>query len=282
MNTALTTAQIAQYQRDGLLFPIRVLETDTARGYLKLLEAAEASGGPLKTRRAFKLHLLYPFLYQLVTLPAILNVVETVLGPDFLVYSSGLFIKEPHTAHYVAWHQDQVHFGLAPAEAVTAWLALGDVDQENGAMRMLPGSQRANLLQHEDVYTPDNVLSRGEEIREPLDDAEAVDVVLKAGEISLHQLMMVHSSPANHSPRRRVGLVIRYIPTKVRQSGGPDGAMLVRGEDRYGNFMAEVPPVHETDTGTLTAYERAMTVREGNFFKGATPPTGRRNHAGLQ
>lgn len=278
MSGSLNNDQVAQFQRDGLLFPLRVMSAQQAAGYRQRLEAAEALGGPIVERRAFKLHLLYPFLYELAAHPALLDAVEGVLGPNLLVYAAGLFIKEPHTTGYVAWHQDQVHYGLEPEELVTAWLALGDVDVANGCMKLLPGSHTRSLWKHEDAYTKGNVLSRGEEIRVDVDASQAVDVVLGAGEISLHHLLTVHGSPGNGSDRRRIGFAIRYIAAHVQHRGGRrDGALLVRGRDTHGYWDLEQPPTSATDPATLARYEAAMASRERIYFEGAAPPKGRDN-----
>ena len=75
--------------------------------------------------------------------------------------------------------------------------------------------------------------------------AKAVDLELKAGEMSLHHGMLAHSSQPNRSSRRRCGLVMRYIPPTVKQAvlnslGNRYRAVLVRGEDREHNF-GEIP-----------------------------------------
>jgi hypothetical protein len=49
-----------------------------------------------------------------------------------------------------------------------------------------------------------------------VDEPKAVDVVLRAGDLSVHHPNVIHGSNANTSPRRRCGLTIRYIPTTTR------------------------------------------------------------------
>ena len=87
------------------------------------------------------------------------------------------------------------------------------------------------------------MLSRGQEIEVEVDDARGVDIVLRAGEMSLHHVRMVHGSPANRLDDRRIGFAIRYIPTYVRQlAGAVDGAMLVRGVDEHQYYVPERAP----------------------------------------
>ena len=101
---------------------------------------------------------------------------------------------------------------------VTAWVAFTEATVENGAMRMVPGSHGEQLA-HRDTFAPNNLLSRGQEIEVEVDEARGVDIVLRAGEMSLHHVRMVHGSPPNRSDDRRIGFAIRYIPTYVRQLG---------------------------------------------------------------
>lgn len=70
-----------------------------------------------------------------------------------------------------------------------------------------------------------------------VDDADTVDVALAPGEMSLHHGRVFHASNRNTSDDRRIGVAIRYVPTRMKQMAGASlCATLVRGEDRYGNF----------------------------------------------
>jgi len=89
------------------------------------------------------------WLYDVCSAPALLDIVEGLLGPDFYMWGSQFFAKSPHSSSTVAWHQDGYYWPLEPLhESVTAWLAFEDVDEGNGAMQVIPGSHRAGLLQH--------------------------------------------------------------------------------------------------------------------------------------
>jgi hypothetical protein len=102
-------------------------------------------------------------------------------------------------------------------------------------MRVIPGSHRMDLQKMMARTDVANVLSA--EIDPALvDDAQAVDVVLAAGDVSIHHPNIVHGSNANHSPRWRRGLTIRYIPTTTRIiSEGPwPSAFALRGNTTPG------------------------------------------------
>jgi hypothetical protein len=83
-------------------------------------------------------------------------------------------------------------------------------------------------------------------------------VPLKAGEMSLHHVLLVHGSGPNTTNDRRIGYAIRYIPPHVRQLKARDSAMLVRGRDRYGNFDADPEPRHDLDEAALAAHRSAV------------------------
>ena len=71
-------------------------------------------------------------------------------------------------------------------------------------------------------------------------EAEAVDIVLAAGEASLHHGWVAHSSQPNRSAERRIGLAMQYVAPSVRQRHADcESATLVRGVDRYRHFREE-------------------------------------------
>jgi len=239
----LSPTALGRYQRDGLYFPVPVLTPAEALACRRKLEAVEAAhGGRLSGELRHKPHLLLRWLADLVKHPRILDAVEDVLGPNLLVWSTSFFIKEARDPAYVSWHQDATYWGLSSPDVVTAWLAFTDATVENGAMRMVPGSHGEQLA-HRDTFAPNNLLSRGQEIAVEVEEARGVHILLRAGEMSLHHVRMIHGSPANRSGDRRVGFAIRYIPTYVKQIAGEgDSALLVRGVDDYHHFVPERPP----------------------------------------
>src|SRR5204863_711642 len=240
MGTRLSSSAVAAYERDGFACPIRVLSAAEAREVRLRLEGVERlQGGPLRGELRHKAHLVFTWLDRLVRHPVILDAVEAILGANLLCWSTSFFIKEARDSAYVSWHQDATYWGLSEPDVVTAWVAFTDATVENGAMRMVPGSHGEQLV-HRDTFAPNNLLSRGQEIAVEVDEARGVDILLRAGEMSLHHVRMVHGSPANRSDDRRIGFAIRYIPTYVRQiAGDGDSAMLVRGVDDHHHFLPE-------------------------------------------
>jgi non-heme Fe2+,alpha-ketoglutarate-dependent halogenase len=258
MTKRLSAEAVAQYRRDGFHFPLRVLSTEEARSYRDRLEAAErAAGGPLAGDRRHKVHLLYTWANQLARHPAILDAVEDVIGPDILCWSTTFFTKEAQSPSFVSWHQDATYWGLSTDDVITAWVAFADAPVESGAMKFWPGSHLRNQLAHRDTFDQNNLLTRGQEIAVDVPAGAGVDVALKAGEMSLHHVLLVHGSGPNTTDDRRIGFAIRYIPPHVRQLKVRDSAMLVRGRDTHGNFDLEPDPRADLDPAALAAHRDA-------------------------
>ena len=101
-------------------------------------------------------------------------------------------------------------------------------------MRVVPGSHKNPLLPHLETYAPENALSRGQEIAVDVEESEAVDITLLPGQMSLHDIAIVHGSKANTSNKPRIGIAVRYMPPEVVQDGNVRQlALLVRGKDEF-------------------------------------------------
>lgn len=268
MGKVLSPQAVEQYRNEGYYFPIDVMSPAEAAGYRRRLEAYEkASGGPLKSNYRHKVHLLFPWAYELVTHPKILDAVEDIMGPNLICWSTNLFAKEAHDPAFVSFHQDSTYWGLDPADVMTAWVALSDVTAEAGPMKFVRGTHKAQIG-HRDTFHEHNLLSRGQEIEVEVPEEKAVSVILKPGQVSLHHVMLVHGSGPNNSDDRRIGFAIRYVPTHVRQVKMRDSAMLVRGKDEYGNFDYEEPPHADADAAALAQHKAAMDRQVAVLYSG--------------
>lgn len=156
-----------------------------------------------------------PFWIRLVSDDRLLDVAEQFIGPDIALFASHYLSKPAGDGLPVLWHQDGSYWPLEPMEVVTLWLAVDDSTPENGCMRVLPGTQHLELKQLQARKDVKSVLG-SETDPSFVDESKAVDVVLKAGDISVHHPNIIHGSQANTSPKRRCGLTIRYIPTSTR------------------------------------------------------------------
>lgn len=271
MPKILTDDQIAGFERDGFVFPVRAMPEDEAQSFIDRLEAYEATtGAPIQSNMRHQVHLLFTWADELVRHPRVLDAVEDLIGPNIICYMTNFFIKEAESPDFVSWHQDSIYWGLEPHDVVTAWIALSDAPVESGAMKFLAGSHKWEEVEHTDTYHENNLLTRGQEMKlDVVDESKAHDVALKAGEISIHHVKLAHGSHPNTTPNRRIGLAVRYIPTYVRQVKlDRDVAVLVRGEDKYGNFDPVPSPTADLDQAAIDAHTFAMQRLLGAVYSG--------------
>ena len=279
-NNALSQEQVDQYRRDGYLKSIRVLTDDQAEKAHAALEQGEAKleslglPNPPGVYLRSNAHLIFTLVSDLARNPEILDVVSSLLGPDLLVWSAEFFIKEANTDKIVSWHQDLTYWGLGPTDdEVTAWLALTPATKESGCMRFVPGSHKNTLLDHNDTFAEDNLLSRGQELSVEVDETQTVDIELQPGEISLHHGRIFHASGPNVTNERRIGLAIRYIRPEVQQQvAAKDYAMVVRGWDRFGHFVPVAPPIRDFEAVDLKRREQVMEDQAKALAEGSDQP----------
>jgi hypothetical protein len=261
MGKRLSEVEVERYRRDGFLWPVRVMSEAEALACRQELEAVEAVQGP--QHYLVKPHLLMLVAARLVRLPAVLDALEDLIGPDLVLFDCTFVIKEPGDGKRVSWHQDLTYWGLDPAEETSVWLALSPATAESGAMAMLPGSHRLGPLQHRETFAPDNILSRGQTAELAFDEAAAVQTELRPGELSLHDGWTMHASAPNRSSDRRIGLNMNVVRPHVRQAAfAGDTATLLRGEDRHGHWLPE--PLAEGDyMPEGIAFQAAIGAKRG-------------------
>ena len=266
MPKILTGSQIEQFQRDGCLFPVRVMPEAEALEIRSKLELYETrSGGPLAGDLRHKTHLLFPWLADLVRNRRIVDAIEDLYGPNLLCWTTNFFIKEANNPAFVSWHQDSTYWGLSRPDVVTAWVALTPSNSANGAMTFIPGTHMEDQLEHRDTFAKNNLLTRGQEVAVDVDESKAMTIELRPGEISLHHVRLVHGSPPNPSNDRRIGFAIRYIPTSVAQIAGEDSATLVRGVDTFHHFAPEPRPTADMQPD-FVALHRQITERNAQIL----------------
>ena len=263
MPSSLSPEQVARYQQDGYLFPVDCLTPQEVRHYRAKLEAFEREQGDtfgrLPNLVRSKSHLLFTWMDELVRHPKVLDAVESLIGPNILIYHLTSWLKEPNEPSHVSWHQDGTYFGLEPYEQITAWIALSDATPEMGCIKIIPGSQVIGQRPHKDTATPGNLLSRGQTIDHKMDYTKYVMMPLQAGQISLHHTHIVHSSERNQTNERRIGIGVSYIPTRCRLvNDARVSAALVRGTDEYGHFDPEPRPQADYDAAAIAAHARAV------------------------
>ena len=242
---ALSAAQVAHYNAEGYVKPLRVFDDAEAAGnraYFDWLLAEMSRQNDGRDSYAINAyHVRCAGIWDIMTNPRILDLVEDIIGPDIVAWGSHFFCKLPHDPKAVPWHQDASYWPLTPARTVTVWLAIDDADAENAAMQFLPGTHRLGPLEWREANRP-SVLNQeivgAETLGRPVTDD------LRAGEMSLHADMLAHGSSPNGSGRRRCGLTVRYCPPSVRalDPGWARQSILCRGSDPSGHWAHNPRP----------------------------------------
>ena len=277
MSYALTADQVDRYQRDGFLFPLDIFDSGRVADIIAALDEARtvAREKGLESEIAWLLrantHYILPFVSEVARAPQLLDRVESILGPNIMLWSAEFFIKGAHTDKIVSWHQDLTYWGLGETnEEMTAWLALSDVSVESGCMRFVPGSHHQQIVPHRDTFDAANLLSRGQEIAVDVAEDDAVDVILDPGQVSFHHGRMFHASGPNRSAQDRIGLVFRFITPEVKQLVAKrDYAMMVRGIDEGKNWIHVSPPTRLFDPSDLELHARVKQDQAAALAEGA-------------
>jgi ectoine hydroxylase-related dioxygenase (phytanoyl-CoA dioxygenase family) len=262
-NVMLNSREILQYSNDGYLPGIPMLSNEEVAYYrdacLRCCGTGLQDGVRRQASNRVKSFLLYPWAAELVRHQGILDVVESLIGSNILVFHATVWFKQPGTGDYVPWHQDATYFGLDPHEHVTAWVALTDSTQENGCVEVMPGSHALGQRPHRDDRDKRAMLSRGQTLSIDLDESRAAPLLLSAGEISFHHTLLMHRSAPNKSSRPRVGIGISFIPTRVRHITETRlSATLVRGVDSFGHFDMEPSPTEEANTAAVATHADSL------------------------
>ncbi len=236
-----------QYERDGFAFPFTILDPAELARYKQALEQVEprlvAAGSKPPHKQC---HLCFRWAYDLATHPKLLDLVENLIGPDILIYNSTIFAKPPRSPAFVSWHQDGTYLPQGESRMVAAWIALTPSTSEGGCMRAIAGSHKLGQLPHVSRQTPGNMLDAfaGLHVDLEVNEAEAVDIELQPGQMSLHHGNVIHASNPNNSDGWRIGFVVRYIAPDVQATIPLYQVVLARGRDDHGHYKLfdQVPP----------------------------------------
>lgn len=208
----LTDSQIRQYHSDGFVTPdYRVPETviaDIRDAHNRLVARYPEFTDYCSALLAFDTWFL-----TVARIPEILDMVAQVIGDDIAFWNSSFFAKPAKVGSKTPWHQDGEYWPIEPLATCTVWIAIDASTPENGCLRVIPGSHREKRLAHHTVNNAEGLALNLELNQSEFDDADAQDVVLELGQVSLHDVYLYHGSEANHSDKPRRGMTLRYMPT---------------------------------------------------------------------
>jgi non-haem Fe2+, alpha-ketoglutarate-dependent halogenase len=239
----LTDQHLATYEELGFLHSIPILSSAEVDHYRAEIDrTCHAIGG--RVTRLNGLHLFFRWAWDLSTHTRLLDCLEQLAGPNILLTSTRFFYKHGQTSCYVGWHQDGITQKLEDGRAPAIWLGLTEATVENGCLRVVPRSHHFGLLNHDSSPDldplpgaktsfqswPQEELS-GRIARVPSDYDPPFDVVMRAGEMSIHHPVILHGSNPNLSPEPRIGLSASYTIPELYKSKRP--VVCVRGSSQW-------------------------------------------------
>lgn len=142
----------------------------------------------------------------------IVRIAESLLGDEVVARHSQYFCKPPRSGKPTPSHQDGFYFSLKPNEAVTFWLALDDIDEDNGVLYYFKGSQKCGLLPHE----VSEVLGFSQRLSAPTEIGEPTPCKVQRGDALFHHSLTVHGAGANSGVRQRRALSCVYYARRAK------------------------------------------------------------------
>ncbi len=256
--TQLSTSEIAQYRREGYVIPRFALPAPQVAALRDALDELLRRNPGVRPEKLVSAHVegdngegvrgVADFL-ALARDPEIVELVSGVIGDDIILWGCHVFCKPAGEGYETPWHQDGHYWPIRPLATCTVWVALEPSTRANGCLRVIPRSHAARAL-HPHLHEDRSDLTLNQRLAaDSFDEAAAVDIELQPGQMSLHEVYMIHGAAANRSAQRRTGVALRYMPSTslfertLRPVDGQSGVpvnfsqrplWLVRGVDRHG------------------------------------------------
>ena len=224
MAKILSETQLQQFELQGFLAGLDVFSVRQCEEFRSHTEEFEHHHpDDVSWALDIKCNLLFDWVYELSTFPLLLDIVSELIGPDVLLTNSIFRIKEPLSSTHYGWHQDAARIQVDPA-FVIVYISISDATTENGCLRVIPGSNQRIEPFHLVSYAERQVARVSH-----VDESNAVDMVLRQGQVGIFDCNTIHGSSSNNSRNRRFALVNDYTPAAAQQSVGTGSGQLVRG-----------------------------------------------------
>jgi ectoine hydroxylase-related dioxygenase (phytanoyl-CoA dioxygenase family) len=251
---SLTDEQIASYHRDGYVAVPRVLDAAQVKALREVTESfVERARRVTRSDAVFDLdprHTAATPVVRRIKNPAdndplyrwvgfdspIPDIVSQLIGPSIRFHHSKLNMKGSLLGAAVEVHQDAAFYPHSNDDVLAVGLLLDDASAANGAMAVLPGSQRGPIYTHYDTHGRFVGSMRADDVAR-LDRRNAVLLELPAGSIHIHHYRLVHWSAPNTSTAERRLLINSYTAADA-VSFMPD----TTGSSLVGMLLRGTPP----------------------------------------
>ncbi len=225
----ITDRHHQQMEADGFTIFEGVFSADEMRALDCVLETffenhrkkLKAQGGTDFINRADEILFTYGIAEQdervaaFIKRPEFVALSTAFLGPNTDLYWNQTVYKMPEGQKEFPWHQDDGYIRVEPSPYLTLWLAIEDADEQNGCIRVLPGSHKRGLLPHSE--SPIGLVCYDNEAPD-----QGIPVPLRQGSLACFWSLTVHKSGPNRSKGVRKGYVIQYSAEGLRHYGQAD------------------------------------------------------------
>lgn len=221
----LSPAEVAQYRRDGYVIPQFALGAARVAALAQALDELIRRNPGVRPEKLVSAHIegeggadngegvrgSRAFL-ELAMDEEIVDQVSDLIGDHVILWGCHVFCKPAGEGYETPWHQDGHYWPIRPLATCTAWVALEPSTKSNGCLRVIPGSHRERRL-HPHLHEDRRDLTLNQRMAEgSFDEHSAVDLELQPGQMSLHDVYLIHGAAANRSAQRRTGVALRYMP----------------------------------------------------------------------
>ena len=259
---SLSDAEVAAYHCDGFVVPGYRLPVPLLAKLQALTAKLIADNPRLADHHMVGPHVpgsgteglkAAPGWLEIATHPDIVDMVERIVGPDVILWGSGIFHKRAAAGPATPWHQDSEHTPIRPMATTSVWIAVTDSTMENGCLRFIPGSHRAKRTGVHDY--DDNVdLIVGNTLRaNEVDEGSARNVELEAGRLVLFDVFAMHGGGPNRGSAARAGYTLRFMPASSHYD---HGAAVLHDKKGYGHDTRPLILVRGVDRSGVNDFQR--------------------------
>lgn len=217
----VTSEQIAFFRKEGYLVYENLLTDEEVNYFREVYEnflngnidtqgqrsdlsGASNPGQPEKIVQIMRPSLLYPALQNSMLHQRALAISQVLLGNDMALDFDMLIDKLPHTNTPTPWHQDEAYWiDMPDKRAVSCWVALDNVQKENGCMWFVPTSHEVNLRPHHQT-------GKGGALQCEAKEEEAIAAEIFAGSCTFHSGRTIHYARGNSTDRRRRAFIANF------------------------------------------------------------------------
>ena len=222
----LSATEIAHYQAKGFVIPRFSLPAEMVKDLQTTLDELIRANPDVRPEKLVSAHIegqqqgknddgvagSRKFL-ELAMYPPLVEMVSEIIGPNVALWGCQVFCKPAAHGFETPWHQDGQYWPMRPLATCTVWVAIEPSLKSNGCLRVIPGSHKGQVL-HPHLHEDRSDLVLNQRLADDtFNEDEAVDIELQPGQMSLHDVYMIHGAKANTSGLRRTGVAIRYMPT---------------------------------------------------------------------